>query len=193
MLEELLSSRTRAEILRILFGVSDEERYLRAIERESGLSVRAVQKELRKLLKLGLLLERRSGNRVYFRANREHPLFPELHRLVLKTSGLAERIRQALMPLPVEVAFIFGSAARGSLDALSDIDLLIVGQTSLREVASVLGSLRDDLGREVNPVVFDRQEFDRRRDSGDAFVTRILQNPKIFVVGNPNELGAVGR
>ena len=114
VLAELLSSRVRAGVLTALFGVGDSELHGRELARRSGLNESSLRQEMRRLVRLGLVKKRRAGNRVYYRSNQAHPLFPELHRLVLKTSGLAEVLREALKPVDVKAAFVFGSIAEGN-------------------------------------------------------------------------------
>ncbi|MBI2116276.1 MAG: nucleotidyltransferase domain-containing protein, partial [candidate division NC10 bacterium] len=126
-LAELLSSRGRAEVFRLLFGLSDAPLHLREIQRRAGLSLGTIQQELRKLKRLGLLDSRADGNRLWYQANRGHPLYPEIHRLVLKTSGLVDVLRTTLKDPRIEWAFVFGSIARGEETAGSDVDLMVVG------------------------------------------------------------------
>src|SRR5437762_1227170 len=104
-LAEILSSRVKAEIFRLLFGPVEQELHLREIQRRSGLSVSAVRQELKRLTRLGLIEPHRDGNRVYYRASSHHPLFPDLRNLVLKTAGLVDVLRDALKPLKIQVAF----------------------------------------------------------------------------------------
>jgi len=127
ILTEILSSKVRAEIFRLLFGLSDNRLHTREIERRSGLTIGTVQQELKKLSKLGLVNRQKDGNRIYYEANRMHPLYIEIHRVVIKTVGLADVLRQALNDERIQWAFIFGSIARGEETEKSDIDLMIVG------------------------------------------------------------------
>jgi predicted nucleotidyltransferase len=188
-LAEILSSRTKAEIFRLLFGPAKHELYLREIERRSGLNVMAVRQELQRLCRLGLVQARKDGNRTYYRANESHPLFQDIRNLVLKTVGLVDVLREALSPLKIDVAFVFGSIAGGTEQAHSDIDLLVVGQIGLRELSHRLGSdLSRTLGREINPIAMSPEEFKRRRGNADHFLTTVLKAPKLFVIGDEREL-----
>jgi DNA-binding transcriptional ArsR family regulator len=112
-LAELLSSRARAEIFRLLLSGTGEELHVREIERRSGLNDSTIRQELRKLVRLDLVQSRRDSNRVYYRAKIENPLYPEIRNLVLKTSGLADVLRSALADKRIRVAFVFGSIAHG--------------------------------------------------------------------------------
>ena len=187
VLAELLSSRARAEVLRLLFGLSETPLHLREIQRRSGLSLGTMQQELRKLKRLGLLISHADGNRLSYQVNKGHPLYPEIRRLVLKTSGLADVLRSALRDPRIEWAFVFGSIARGEETPGSDVDLTVVGDLGLRGVTSLLSGVADQIGREINPQVFRRSELMKRKSVRDPFLTRILAEPKIFVVGDSHE------
>lgn len=189
LLAELLSSKARAEIFRILFGTGDASLYLREIERRSGFSAGTVQQELRKLHRLDLLGQRRDGNRLYYRANREHPLFPEIRNMVLKTLGLADLFGEALRGVPgIRVAFIFGAFAVGGKNAQSAVDLMIVGNADPGRVAAILSGLSGRTGREILPHVLTADEFRKRREEREHLVSRALLEPKRFVAGSEEEL-----
>lgn len=192
MLKEILSSETRAEIFRILFGLSERELHVREIQRRAGFGVHAVRQELQKLEDLDLVSARRDGNRLYFRANRGHPLFPEIHRLVLKTIGLTDVLREALKDLPIRCAFVFGSIASGEAKAESDVDLFVVGDVTLRKLARPLAGASEILEREVNPVILKPAEFERRRQRGEHFLSHVLDSPRLFIIGTEDDLKAVG-
>jgi len=190
-LAEFLSSRTRAEILRLLFGASGGTLHMREIQRRTRSSLGAVQQELQKLRRLGLVDARRDGNRVTYTANRSHPLYPEIHRLVLKTGGLADLLRIALTHPKIEGAFVFGSLARGEETAESDVDLLVIGEIGLRGVTGLLSGIAEQVGREINPHVLRRAELLKRKGENEAFLMRVLAAPKLFVVGEAHEFEAV--
>ncbi len=187
ILAELLSSRARAEVFRLFFGLSDTPLHLREIQRRAGLSLGTMQQELRKLKRLGFLVSHADGNRLSYQVNKGHPLYPEIHRMVLKTSGLADVLRSTLRDPKIEWAFVFGSIARGEETAGSDVDLTVVGDLGLRGVTSLLSGAADQIGREINPHVFRRTELMKRKAASDPFLTRLLAEPKIFVVGDPHE------
>jgi DNA-binding transcriptional ArsR family regulator len=192
MLPDILSSRARAEIFRLLFGVSSQELHMRELERRSGLALGTIQQELKKLEGMELIVARKDGNRVYYSANASHALYGDIHRLVLKTSGLVEVLREALSAEGISVAFVFGSVARGDEGAEGDVDLMIVADLGLAAASSLLSGVSEKLGREVNPHVMDAAEFNRRRGSGDHFLLRVLDSPKLFVVGDDDELARLG-
>ncbi len=186
----MLSSRIRAEIFRNLFGVApDSALYMREIERRTGFAIGTVQTELKKLQRLDIISRVRDGNRVYYRANTAHPVYPEIRALVLKTSGLADVIVNALRnETGIRVAFLFGSFARHEEKAGSDVDLMVVGEIGLRKLTGLLMDVSGKIGREVNPHVFSKKEFVKRKKNQDHFLKQVLEAPKIFIIGTENEL-----
>ena len=192
-LAELLSSRARAELFRLLFGGMGEELHVREIERRSGLNDSTRRQELRKLVRLELVQSRRDSNRVYYRAKTESPLYPEIRNLVLKTSGLSDVLKSALMDKRIRVAFVFGSIARGEETAGSDVDLMVIGHLGLRDLSGLLSGIEEKIGREVNPHVLREEEFRKRIRAKEHFVSSVMETPKIFIIGSQRELEAMGR
>ena len=192
ILPDMLSSRVRAEIFRLLFGVSTQELHMRELERRTGLAIGTIQQELKKLEGMDLLSVRRDGNRVYYSANTAHPLYRDIRNLVLKTSGLVEVLRKALSNEGVDLAFVFGSVARGEEGAQGDVDLMIIADAGLAAVSAMLRGVSEKLGREVNPHVMSGSEFKQRLKSGDHFLGRVIDSSKLFVVGDEDELARLG-
>jgi DNA-binding transcriptional ArsR family regulator len=192
-LAELLSSRARAEIFRLLLSGTGEELHVREIERRSGLNDSTLRQELRKLVRLDLVQSRRDSNRVYYRAKTESPLYPEIRNLVLKTSGLSDVLKSALSDKRIRVAFVFGSIARGEEKAGSDVDLMMIGQLGLRDVSRLLSGIEEKIGREVNPHVFHKVEFQKRVRTKEHFISSVMESSKIFIIGSQHELDAMGR
>ena len=190
----VLFGRTRRRILACLFGHPDEAFYLRQIARETGAALGAVQRELKTLTGCGLLHRTVQGRQVYFQANRESPIFPELHGLILKTAGVVEVLRSALAPLreSIRVAFLFGSAARAELRSGSDIDLLVIGDASFEEIATALAQAQSRIRRDVNPTVYPEAEFRTKVRVRHHFLTTALAGRKMFVIGGPSELAGLG-
>ena len=192
ILAEIVSSKIRAEIFRLLFGANIEELHMREIERRSGYAIGSIQTELKKLLRLHLVKKRRDGNRLYYRANKEHPLYPDIRNLVLKTIGLVDVIKIALrQDAGINIAFVFGSIARHEETTGSDVDLMLIGQLSLRKLVGMLAGVSEEIGREINPHVLRVDEFIKRKSSKDHFITQVLEAPKIFIIGNANDLEAM--
>jgi len=186
MLAQILSSKSRAEIFRILFGLSDDPLHMREIERRSGFTTGTVQQELNKLSSLDLVKKRRDGNRVYYQARNEHPLYPEIHRLVLKTNGMVEVLRSALSPVSdkIDLAFVFGSQAQGKAKAASDVDLFIVGNVDELELHRLISQAEGQLNRPINYTFLTAQEFKKRKKEKGGFLSRVLAGEKIFIIGD---------
>jgi uncharacterized protein len=191
-LSDILSSRVRAEIFRLLFGLDEKELHLREMERQAGLSLGTIRQDLQKLVKLDLVTTHRDGNRLYNRANTENPLYPEIRNLVLKTAGLVEILKSVLDREGVRVAFVFGSLAINKERAASDVDLMVIGNIGLRTLSKWLSGVSDQIGREINPVIWSEEEFSRRMQKGDHFLSSVLESPKLFIIGSENDLAAIG-
>jgi len=189
ILAKILSSKIRAEIFRNLFGVKSEAAlHMREIERRTGFAIGTVQKELHKLQRLDIITRLRDGNRVYYRANTVHPLYPDIRNIVLKTSGLADVIKNALgNEKGIKVAFVFGSFARQEEKANSDVDLMVVGDIGLRKLTALLMDVSGKIGREINPHIFSEKEFVKRKKGRDHFLNQVLESPKIFIIGTEND------
>jgi predicted nucleotidyltransferase len=185
-LADALLTKTQQRILGALFGQPTRSFYASELIREAGTGSGAAQRELAKLEEGGLLLTRRVGNQKHYQANPESPLFADLRNIVLKTVGLVEPLRQALKPIESEIrkAFVYGSVAKGSDQAASDIDLMVVSDTlTYGDVFGALDKVSRALGRTVNPTVYSDAEFSKRRKTDNAFVTRVLEGPKVWVIG----------
>jgi len=193
MLIDIVSSKRKAEIFRLLFGVAPRDFHLRELARQSHLAVRTVQQELARLVKVGLVIARRDGNRVYYKANRNNPAYPDIRNLVLKTTGLANVLGDALQHPDVRLAFVFGSWASETAGPGSDIDLMIIGDIGLRRVAILLSGIAAKLGREINPHVLTAEEFGRRKRTGDHFISSVLASPRLFIIGSEHELAELAK
>jgi predicted nucleotidyltransferase/DNA-binding HxlR family transcriptional regulator len=190
---EHLFPRARIEVLRLLFDETQTEHYLRDLARLAAVSPAAMQKELKNLIEAGLVNSRRDGNRLYFQANQEHPLHPELRAMMAKTTGMAAQIKRAIEEVPgVDMAFLFGSQAAGTATSGSDVDLLILGSVGLRKLSPKLRHLAQSLGREINPLCLTTEEWVQKLARGEAFILRVASEPKIWLKGSEDELGKLG-
>ncbi len=153
----------------------------------------SLQRELQNLTQAGILKSHRQGRMAYFRANADSPLFPDLRGLLIKTAGLVDVLADALRPLAakLQIVFVYGSIAAGRERSDSDIDIMVIGPISPPELALTLRRARDLLGREVNPTIYTPAEFARKRATKDHFLTRVLDKPKLFVIGNSHDLGQI--
>lgn len=190
-LADALFSQVQQRVLGLLFVNADRSFYTNEIVRfvDSGIGV--VQRELEKLAQSGLVTIKKIGNQKHYQANPETPIFAELRGIVLKTVGLADILRLALLPLSdkIQVAFIYGSIAKGSDTAKSDIDVLIIGtELAYADVYEALSAHESDIGRPVNPSIYSTQELQRKLAEDNAFVSRVLEQPKIFLIGSDNDL-----
>jgi predicted nucleotidyltransferase len=192
ILAEILSSKVRAEIFRLLFGLNGTALHMREIERRTGFAIGTIQTELRKLLRLDLVYSKRDGNRIYYEANKAHPLIPDIRRLVLKTIGLVDVLKDALWKSPkIRCAFVFGSVARGEEKAGSDIDLMVIGDLGFRELVAMIDGAAEKIGREINPHVLTPGDLKKRKTVKDHFVSRVMKEPKLFIKGNEDDLDEV--
>lgn len=178
------------DVLALLFLHPETEFYQREIAQLVGCTTLQAQRALSRISDAGLLVERRTGQRVYYCARREHPVAEELKGLALKTIGLGDQLRSALKPfsMGLRVAFVFGSVAAGTEGISSDVDLLCVGDLSAKQAAQVFGPLGRALRRELNPLLFTESEFRQKRRSDNTFLKRVLDGPKIWLIGDDDEL-----
>jgi predicted nucleotidyltransferase len=190
-----LFSRVQLRVLALLFGQPDRAFHASEIIRLAGSGSGAVQRELEKLANSGVLLVTESANRKLYQTNRQSPIFDELHGLIAKTAGLVEPLRDALKPFAesIDVAFVYGSVAKGRDTAKSDIDLMIVGrELAYSLVYAALQKAEKVLRRPVNPNLMTPTDWKRKRADKGSFVSKIVQQPKLFVVGSEDGLSAIG-
>ena len=190
-LADALFTKTQQRVLRVLFGQPDRSFYASELIRDAGTGSGAAQRELARLEDSGLIVARRIGNQKHYQANAASPLYLELRNIVLKTVGLAEPLRDALKPMASDIraAFVYGSVAKASDQAASDIDLMVVSDNlSYGDVFGALDKVSRNLGRNVNPTVYSVAEFSKRAKNENAFITRVLEAPKVWVIGSENDL-----
>ncbi len=185
-----LFGKTRRGVLALLYGQPDTSYYTRQVLDSVGIGRGAVQRELKNLTGCGVIVREVQGRQVYYRANVQCPIFNELKGIVRKTFGVADVLRQSLSPKADQIrsAFIFGSVARSSDDRKSDIDVMVVGSISFGDAVSLLSTAEEQLGREVNAVVYPVAEFKRKISEDQHFVRSVLAGEKIFVIGGVVEL-----
>ena len=194
MNENLLCSglfgKTRQVVLALLFGRADSAFYTKQILDAVKIGRGTVQRELKNLTETGIIIREVQGRQVYYHANEKCPIFNELKSIVRKTFGVADVIKQSLASSArkIRVAFMFGSVARSADDRRSDIDLMVVGRISFGDVVSLLGPAEPKLSREINPVVYPIAEYKRKVREDQYFVKTVLEEEKIFVIGDEDEL-----
>ena len=193
-LGRVLFGRTRQRLLSWLLLRPDEAFYLRELVRLTGAGQGGVQRELDLLTNAGILQRTVRGRHVYFQADRRCPVFEELSAIIAKTVGLVDILRECLQPIAdrIVIAFVFGSLARGAARDTSDLDLLVIGDVSFGAVVDTLAPAQTTLAREVNPAVYTPREFSAKIRRGHHFLSAVLSQPKVFVLGGPDELERVG-
>jgi len=192
LLISLLLPEYRRRILELLLLDPTESLHGREIARRTHLPAGATTRELTKLAHAGLLTRTQRGNQQIYQANPACPIFHELAGILLKTSGLAAVLSQALAPVADDIvtSFIFGSTARNQAHATSDIDLMLIGPVRFEHVIEHLWPAQTKLRREINPVVLTVPEFKAR--AHEAFLRDVLSRPKIFLKGNDHDLAELG-
>jgi predicted nucleotidyltransferase len=191
-LADALFSNTQQRVLGLIFGQPDRSFYATELIKLIGRGSGAVQRELARLEQSQLVTVKRVGNQKHYQANAASPLFGELVGIARKTVGLAEPIRRALMPVAsrLTAAFVYGSIARRDDTARSDIDLFILSdELRYPDVYKAVASLESQLGRPINPTIYNRRELVRRRKERNSFVERVLKGDKLWIFGTDRDLG----
>jgi predicted nucleotidyltransferase len=193
VLDKLMGSRLRARVIGWFFTHTDERFFVRQLTALLGEDSTNLSRELARLADLGVLACRSEGRQKYYRANPRCPVFAELRGLAVKTAGVVDVLREALTVLGerVEVAFIYGSLARGEEKARSDVDVMVIGEAGFGEVVDALGAAQEKLGREVNPTVYPPREFRDKLESGHHFLAAVYSEPKLFLIGDENDLAGL--
>lgn len=179
----------RQEVLAATLMHPERWWYLSDLAAQLKRSPSSLQREVVRLADAGILETRQEANRTYYRPNADCPLLPELTGLVAKTVGVADVVRRALAPVAkqIEWAILYGSLARGEEVAESDVDLLVIGDVNLADLARPLKSADMQLGRPVNPSVFPRREFAAKLRAGQHFVRSVVAGEKLFLLGDARE------
>ena len=189
MLDLLISSTARVKVITLFIMEADRSFHQREISRRTGVHLQAVQREMSRLEKFGLITKRPEGNRAMYEVNRNFFLFPELKGMIFKTAGLGSIIKEQIKTeAGIEVAFIYGSYAKNDENAKSDIDLFIVGDIPAKKLSAVLRKVQKQTMREINYVIFPRAELKRRIKAKNNFIMNVLKEPKIFIKGDENDI-----
>lgn len=188
---DALFTHSQQKVLGLLFANTHRQFYVNEMLRLTGAGKGALQRELARLESAGLVRVVRQGNQKCYAANREAPVFEEIRGIVLKTFGLAYVLREALAPVAdqVRAAFVFGSVAKGEDRADSDVDVLVMADAlGYGELIAALEGAEARLGRKVNPAIYSREDWLKRCAAGNAFVRRVLDGPKIWLLGDEDVL-----
>jgi len=189
---DTLFPRVQQRVLGLLFGQPGRRFQSAELIRLAEGGTGAVHRVLTALAGSGLVTVTRVGNQKHYQANQRSPIFAELQQLVLKTVGMADPLRQSLAPLAehIDAAFVYGSVARGTDTAGSDIDLMVIGdRVSYPDVFRALQPAEKTLARPVNPNVMTRAEWRAKREQPGSFAARIASEPRLFVIGSDDDLG----
>jgi predicted nucleotidyltransferase len=187
---DALLGKTKQHLLSAILLQPERSWYLSELARHLQVPPSSLQRELAQFVNAGIVARRQDGNRVYFQADQTCPVFHELSGLLTKTVGLADLVRDALMPLKdrIDLAFIYGSVATSRERSSSDVDLMLVGAANLADVAIPLRALESRLGRVVNPTVYTSLEFAKRVSEKNHFLTAVLDTELLFILGTANDL-----
>jgi uncharacterized protein len=192
ILSETLFRRTRAAILRVLYGHVGESFYLRQLARLTCISLGPVQREIRQLVGAGLVTGKTVGAQTLYSANQESPVFREIKSLVNKTVGMHDVLAEALEPLhkKINFAFVYGSTARSRENSASDVDLMVVGNVDFDQVVEKLSGAEKALHREINPTVYTAHDF--RKMARGNFLKNVLEKKKLFIIGGEDVVRELG-
>jgi len=189
-LGDALFAGVQQRVLGALFGNPERSFYGNELLRLTGSGKGALQRELDRLVKAGLVTVRSVGNQKHYQANPEAPIFEELRGIAIKTFGIGDVLRGALLPLAkkIRTAFIYGSVARRADSARSDIDLLVVSDSlGYQDLIKALQTAERGLGRKISPTLYSAVELAKKRSGRNAFVLRVLEQPKIFLIGSDRD------
>lgn len=188
---DVLFGRYRQRALGLLLLAPDRRFHVRELARLTDTTAGTLHRELSKLAAAGLLLRRPEGRNVYYQANVDCPVFPELAGLFRKTIGLAGVLREALLPLAerLRFAFIFGSVARGEEHGGSDVDVMLLGDIEFVQAVQALHPCQERLQRDINPVVYRPDEFLARAAHHDPFIREVLGSPRLYLIGSDDDFG----
>ena len=190
-LSNALFSKVQQRVLALIFGQPERSFYTSEIKRNVNSGTGAVERELSRLQRSGLVSIERIGNQKHYRANRQSPIFAELHSLVIKTVALTEPLRKSLEPYSdkIKAAFVYGSVAKGTDTARSDIDLMVIGdELSYSDLYAALQDVENALGRKVSPKFLSLKDWRRKASDKGSFISKVNVLPKIFVFGSEKDL-----
>ena len=189
MLSALITSKSRVEILTWFLSHPGERFHYMQLSKILLASRPSIHKELKRLEDAGILLSQKEANARFYWINQDYSLYPELKSIVFKTAGVADFLRGAFKDTgDVRAAFIYGSVARSREDARSDVDLMIIGDIDQDRLQGVVTAAENELGREINYSVYELEDWQGQLAAGKAFVTDVAAGPKLFVVGDEDDL-----
>ena len=185
IINRLFSSKIRIKLLDIFLSHPDARFYIRELERKIDEEAKNISRELQNLENLGLLISEKKGNQKHYSVKEDFFLYPELKRIIFKTTGVLGLLKEAVARLKgIEAAFMYGSYATGKETESSDIDLIIIGKPDLTDLNEMISRLEDKLNREINYMCFDREEYEERKKTKDAFISGVLSDEIMMIKGS---------
>ena len=185
----IFNSKTRKELFRLYFTNPEKQYYLRELERILNIPVSMIRKELLRLTENGIFLSAKKGNLTYYYLNKSYPLFSELRNIVFKTIGIKGALKDMLRKVEgIKAAFIYGSFAKNDENSGSDIDLFVMGSVDEDKLVRGVSKLEKSLKREINYSLYTKKDFESKKEQKDSFLLDLVENPKIFLIGDKNEL-----
>lgn len=194
-LGKALFTATQRNVLSLLYGHPDRSFYTKEILHLTGMGVATIKRELDRMLEAGILSFTKIGNQHHYQANPECPIYEELLSIVSKTFGISEVIREVLLPVDssLDMAFVYGSIAKNNETATSDVDLLVVSESlAYADLMAVLINAEKSLGRPVNPSIYTIEQIRRKLKNNNAFISRIMEQPKIWIKGTEDDIREIG-
>jgi predicted nucleotidyltransferase len=188
---DALFTKTQQRVLGLLYGNPDKSFYTNEIVRRAAMGRGTIRRELDRLVSAGLLVVSREGNQHHYRPNPKNPVYHELLGIVRKTFGVSDVIRTALAPVydQIDLAFIYGSIAKGEETASSDIDLLVITDSlAYADLMTVLTESEQSLGRPINPSIYTAEQIKNKLKQKNAFLTKVMEQPKLWVKGSEDDI-----
>lgn len=190
-LSDALFTTTQQKVLGLLFVNPDRSFYTNEILRITGMGVATIKRELDRMVAAGILSLTKIGNQHHYQANPECPIYKELLSIARKTFGISDVLRKALFPMEdsISYAFVYGSIAKGTDKAKSDVDLMVIGDNlNYSEIMEVLLPVEKVLGRAVSPTIYSDADFIKKLNEKNSFLTRVMQQDKIQLIGSMDDI-----
>ncbi len=189
-----LFTRTQQQLLSLLFGQPQRSFYLRELIERAGIGRGTVQRELEKMTTAELISVKKIGNQKHYQANPQCPIYEELSSIVRKTFGIVDVIRRVLLPIDkdIDYAFVYGSIAKGTEKAKSDIDLMLIrNKLNYGEVMDLLIPVEGILGRPVNPSIYTAKQIGDKLKSENSFISRVMKQDKLWIKGGQDDIKGI--
>lgn len=196
LIADVLFTKTQQRVLGLLYGKPDCSFYTNEIMRYAEMGRGTISRELERLASSGLVSVTRQGNQLHYQANKDNPVYTDLLNIIRKTFAIVDVIKAALIPVnkQIELAFIFGSIAKGEDTIKSDVDLMLVSSSlSYADVMRVLSDAEDIIGRPINPSLYTAEQVKNKLDSENAFLSRVMEQPKIWIKGQDDDIRDIGK